>query len=124
MEINVNKQSKTVTIKEFSINLSDLFKLLDILLPNDEWKEYSLDVKMELVIKTDPINIPFPVYQPYPVYPIYPQPSTSPYTTPWRYDPIIYTNDPVRFTCVGIGGFGTTGSASSPKYDGNIQTYN
>jgi hypothetical protein len=85
MDLNVNKELKTITLKESSINLSDLFKILEILLPNGEWKEYALNVDT-LTIQTYPV---YSIYQPiYPLYqPIYPQPII--YPKPW------WTGDPI-----------------------------
>ena len=84
MKIQIDTTTKTIQIEE-SIKLEDFFKLLEELLPNNKWKEYTIiPYKIEI---NNPINPVYPINPIMPVYPINPvNPSFPSY--PWS-NPVI-----------------------------------
>jgi len=73
MKIQIDDLQKTIKIEE-KVKLDELFKKLNILFPNETWKEYELETNSVIVGWKDPIIIT----EPYPIYPI-PQP------LPWHW---------------------------------------
>jgi len=71
MKIKLDTINKTIDLEE-SVNLNDLFNHLNIFLPNNLWKEYTLNMNAT-IYWTNPIVIETPVY-PH-------SPTTIPY--PW-----------------------------------------
>ena len=76
MKLQIDTELKTITIEE-KVNLGDLLDKLKKLFPNEEYKEYSFEVKViqnwlnPIVIKEYPPA--FPLYTPYQPYnPNYP----------------------------------------------------
>ena len=67
MKIQLDTKEKTIRIEE-KVNAEELFKTLKKLLPNDEWKGFTLEVNSQ-IIWTDPIIInPYIPINPYPWY--------------------------------------------------------
>lgn len=67
MKIKLDTINKTIDLEE-SVNLNDLFNTLNIFLPNDLWKEYTLNMNTT-IYWTNPIVIDYPKYPTYPSYP-------------------------------------------------------
>lgn len=88
MKIQLDTDQKTIRIEE-SVNLGELVKTLENLLPNELWKEFKLDV----TVLNNWIN-PIPwIIEPYrPVSPI-----TQPWITYYRETPSINPYE-VKFT--------------------------
>jgi hypothetical protein len=91
MKLQLDTTNKTIKV-EGSVNLNELFDALRKLLPQGEWKEFSLEANTTIVW-TNPITI-----QPW-VYPYYP-------TYPWWNSPVI--------TC-------EAGTGKLPDYNGSTQ---
>ena len=67
MRIQLDTKEKTVRLEE-KVNLDDLFKTLKKLLPNDEWKGFTLEIN-STIVWTNPIIInPYIPINPYPWY--------------------------------------------------------
>lgn len=84
MKLQINTDVKTITIDQ-SVNLGDLFELLNSMFPNFQWKDYLLVPEKEIHFWKDPITIPWnpqPWIVPatYPTYPVY-TPNITP--MPW-----------------------------------------
>lgn len=77
MKLQIDTVAKTIKV-EGDINLAELFDGLKRLLPEDEWKKFTLEANT-IIEWINPITIP---YSP-PVYPYYPRPF------PWWDSPII-----------------------------------
>ena len=80
MKIQLDTSSKIIKIEEL-VNLKELFDLLEQMLPNGTWKEFTLDTNTIIVNWKDPIvwpiyPIPIPNCPTYPNYPWY-QPTTG-----------------------------------------------
>jgi hypothetical protein len=106
MKLQLDTIQKTIKIEE-AINLGELFKTLESLLPNKEWKKFSIEVGV-IYNWVSPINIPYPVIipQPYPVTPPY-----NPY--PWYEKwPITVQYDNPQYIC-------NTADSNDLKYDSN-----
>jgi hypothetical protein len=85
MKIQIDTTNKRIRLDE-EVNLSEFFDFMDKILPNGEWKEFTLDYT---IIKNwiNPINVPY-TYTPY-------IPPTQPYNPPpitYPFDNIIYCN--------------------------------
>lgn len=78
MKIQIDTTAKTIKV-EGNINLSDLFDALQKLLPEEEWKNFSLQA-VTVIEWVNPITIPYVPYVPYV--------PTQPYV-PWYGSPII-----------------------------------
>lgn len=75
MKITINTEKKTIKVEE-NINLGKLYTELQVMLPQEKWMEYSIEVPQP------------PTYYPYnPCYPCYPT-----YTPYYTYEPIITCN--------------------------------
>lgn len=72
MKLQLDTTEKTITIQE-SVKLSELIDVLKKILPNDEWKKFSLLYNQEIRYWNNPIIIK--------EYPKYPNPICPPY--PW-----------------------------------------
>lgn len=68
MKIQIDTEKKTIKI-ESSILAKELFKGLDKLFPNKEWKEYTLETNTTIVGWTNPFYVNYPFH--YPSYPWY-----------------------------------------------------
>lgn len=67
MRIQLDTKTKSIRLEE-QVNLDELFKMLKKLLPNDEWKGFTLEVNSQ-IIWTNPIIInPYIPINPYPWY--------------------------------------------------------
>jgi hypothetical protein len=92
MKLQIDTQVKTITVEE-SINLGELYQLLNEMFPDFVWKDYLLIPK---VIENwiNPITIP---WQPQPwIVPYVPQ---SPYPgATWWNQPYIVSNDTVMYS--------------------------
>jgi hypothetical protein len=84
MKIQIDTTSKKISLEE-SVNFKELIDIVSKLLPDDLWKEFTLETHT-VINWQSPIIIkePYPIYPTYPVYP-QPQPLTPyPYPTyPW-----------------------------------------
>jgi len=62
MKIQLNTNDKTIKIEE-SVNICDLFKFLDKLLPKDSpigyWKDFKLETNTTITYWNNPIYVPF-----------------------------------------------------------------
>jgi hypothetical protein len=80
MKLILDTTEKTIKIEE-SVNLKDLFEMLERLLPNGDWKEFKLETNTSIVW-----NNPSPII----INPYVPSPFDVPYqpTYPWygKYD--------------------------------------
>ena len=76
MKLQLDTKEKCIKIEE-SVNLEELFETLNKLLPNQEWKAFTLETNTTIEW-TSPITIPW--------YPYYP---TDPY--PWWRPSITYS---------------------------------
>ena len=76
MKLRIDTALKQIQIEE-KVNLGELFTKLEQLLPNDLWKEYSIEV----VVLNNWIN-PIIIDRPYPVYP----------TQPFWHNPYVITS--------------------------------
>ena len=66
MKIQLDTNSKTIKLEE-SVNLKELFELLDRILPDNQWQEYNLETNTIISHWTNPIIIEkYPPYYPYP----------------------------------------------------------
>lgn len=74
MKFQIDTTQKTIKIEE-EVNLGELFEKLEIMFPNQLWKEYKLEVSV-ITNWTNPIIITNP-----PTYPYYP--TTQPYYLPY-----------------------------------------
>lgn len=71
MKIQLDLQKKTIKFLE-NVSLEEMFKILDEILPNNKWKEFTLECNTTVIYWNDPIIInPTPVI-PFPDYPTYP----------------------------------------------------
>lgn len=68
MKLTIDLENKTIKLLEI-VSFRDLIKALDQLLPNDEWKDYKLDIECTIVNWNTPITIPS--YPSNPIYPFY-----------------------------------------------------
>lgn len=67
MRIQLDTKTKSIRLEE-QVNLDELFKMLKKLLPNDEWKGFTLEVNSQ-IIWTNPIVVnPYIPINPYPWY--------------------------------------------------------
>lgn len=76
MKLQIDTTNKTIRIEE-PVNIGELMALLEKILPNSEWKEFSLEIKtIEHWVNPVPIIInPAPTINPYiptPGWPNYP----------------------------------------------------
>jgi hypothetical protein len=77
MKLQLDTRTKIITIEE-DVNLKELYNLLNKILPNGEWEEYSLN-RGNLVFQTQPIIIQPYVQEPfYPWWGVQPPPSLVP----------------------------------------------
>lgn len=67
MKIKLDTINKTIDLEE-SVRLKDLFNTLNTLLPNEPWKEYTLNVNAT-IYWTNPIVVDTPIYPSYPSTP-------------------------------------------------------
>ena len=80
MKIQLDTTNKQITLQD-SVKLSDLIKELKAILPNDLWKEYTLNTNVTITWSN-----PITIYHPYNYYPYSP---LEPYKKlPW----ITYTS--------------------------------
>lgn len=70
MKIQLDTDSKTIRIEE-KVNLADLVAFIQNILPNDLWKEYSIEPH-STITWVNPITIP-----------INPYPNPEPWPRPW-----------------------------------------
>ena len=83
MKLQLDTEEKSVKIEE-SVNLKELYEILDKLLPNGLWNEYTIETNVS-INWTSPIVIDnTPPYNPY-------TPPCNPYTPPNTYPWITYT---------------------------------
>ena len=98
MKLQLDTEQKTIKIDQ-NVKLSELFEILEKMLPNGLWKEYTLEVGVQIVWAEEkfvPINpalpnlppIPYPnqPWNPINPNPIFPLPGTTPnpyYPFPW-----------------------------------------
>jgi hypothetical protein len=83
MKIQLDTTNKTIKIEE-SVNLNELFELLNKILPNDTWKEFKLETNTIINWNSTPIIIKKEIW---PTYPWWQQPQvmynnklTNPYS--------------------------------------------
>jgi hypothetical protein len=87
MKIQMDTITKVIKIEE-SVNLKELFDLLEQMLPNEMWKEFTLETNTTIINWSQPITYPIiPIPCPNPTIPSYP------WYTPTTGDPI-YFNHP------------------------------
>jgi hypothetical protein len=87
MKIQIDTTNKVLKIEE-SVNLKELFKIVQMLLPSD-WEEYKLEVNTIIVGWQNPII----VEKPYPVYPWY-----QPYYTTGTFNVDLHSDSKVTIT--------------------------
>lgn len=61
MKIQIDTDRFEIKIEDRNIKLNDLFNVLENLLPNDQWKEYSL-IQDRIITWINPINYPNWIY--------------------------------------------------------------
>ncbi len=83
MKLQLDTTNKTVKV-EGSVNLEALYETLQKLLPQGEWKQFSLEANTTITW-VNPITVP--------VYPYYPQ---NPY--PWWNTPYYTTSGEMHYT--------------------------
>ena|ERR1035437_10314346 len=88
MKIQLDTNNKTIRLEE-SINLDELFELLNKILSGNMWKEYSLETS-----NSSDQQSPIIINEPYIPQPINPNP-IYPYQKFW------YTNDPTTYDATG-----------------------
>ncbi len=72
MKIQIDTTEKIIRIEEI-INLGELIKELQLLLPNDLWKEFKIDTQTKILWNDYPITYPeYPDTTPVPIQPYYP----------------------------------------------------
>lgn len=73
MKLQLDTDKKTIKIEE-SVNIGEFLKTLNQLLPNELWKEFTLEVvPLSIDWPQNPIIIPQPYVPPvYPMNPVYP----------------------------------------------------
>jgi hypothetical protein len=88
MKIQIDTTAKTLKLEE-AVKLNELFKALDNLFPNEEWREFTLITDVTINWTSYPIII-----KKYPVYPTWPSIPSYPYQPyPW----ITYINDNLKY---------------------------
>ncbi len=87
MKIQIDSEKKIIKVEDSNVELGELVKHLEKLLPKGHpfghWKEYKLETNTVIYNWTNPIVIYPNLYPTYPVYPLYP---TYPTINPFRYD--------------------------------------
>lgn len=82
MKLQLDTVSKTIKIEE-SVKLDELFHTLEAMLPNDQWKEFTLDITY-ITNWASPVIIQPPIIWPQ-------QPPANPYVQPWQIPQPWYT---------------------------------
>jgi len=98
MKFQLDTKDKTIKV-EGTVNLEELFEVLKKILPNGEWKQFSLESNTTITW-VNPITIPY--------YPYYP-----PLPYPWWQPSITYSSD----------GIGTTLDITPTSYSLGEGTY-